>query len=67
MRDAARLARYGGVAELRDSPPHAIEQLLFYAVTADAEPPDISPILVDVSAPESWPPGPPRWKRTRRR
>lgn len=29
VRDAARLARYGGVAELMKLKPHAIEQLLF--------------------------------------
>lgn len=52
LRDAARLARYGGVAELRGLPPHAIDHLLFYAVTSDAEPTDIAPVLVDVSAPE---------------
>ena len=52
MRDAARLARYGGLKELRDAAPHAIEQLYFYAVTPEAEPRDISPVLVDISAPE---------------
>ena len=52
VRDAARLARYGGLKELRRSAPHAIEQLFFYAVTPEAEPRDISPVLVDVSAPE---------------
>jgi LmbE family N-acetylglucosaminyl deacetylase len=52
VRDAARIARYGGITELRDVPPHAIEQLFFYAMSSGAEPRDISPILVDVSAPE---------------
>ena len=52
VRDAARIARYGGVAELRELPPHAIEQLFFYALAPSAEPRDVSPILVDVSAPE---------------
>ena len=52
VRDAARLARYGGVKELRRSPPHAIDQLFFYAVTPEAEPRDISPVLIDISAPE---------------
>ena len=52
VRDAARIARYGGIAELRGVPPHAIEQLFFYAMSSGAEPRDISPILVDVSAPE---------------
>jgi LmbE family N-acetylglucosaminyl deacetylase len=52
VRDAARLARYGGLKELRRVPAHAIDQLFFYAVTPDAEPRDISPLLVDVSDPE---------------
>jgi LmbE family N-acetylglucosaminyl deacetylase len=56
-RDAARLARYGGVKELRRLPPHAIGQLFFYAITPDAEPGDISPLLIDVSDPavmDAW-------------
>lgn len=52
VRDAARLARYGGLKELRDLAPHAIGQLLFYAVSPNAEPSDITPVLIDVSAPE---------------
>jgi N-acetylglucosamine malate deacetylase 1 len=52
VRDAARLARYGGLKELRHVRPHAIEQLLFYAVTPEAEPAGITPVLIDVSAPE---------------
>ncbi|MEJ0090823.1 MAG: PIG-L family deacetylase [Limisphaerales bacterium] len=52
VRDAARLARYGGLKELRLQKPHAIQQLFFYAVTPEAEPADISPVLVDISAPE---------------
>jgi LmbE family N-acetylglucosaminyl deacetylase len=51
-RDASRLARYGGLKELRRQPPHVIEQLFFYAVTPEAEPPGISPMLIDVSPPE---------------
>ena len=51
VRDAARLARYGGLRELRSLPPHAIAHLLFYAVTPEAEPRDSAPILVDVSPP----------------
>jgi LmbE family N-acetylglucosaminyl deacetylase len=49
VRDAARLARFGGLKELRKAPPHAIGQLFYYAVTADAEPRDITPVLIDVS------------------
>ena len=52
LRDAARLARYGGLKELRKSPQHAIGQLFYYAVTPEAEPRDISPVLVDISVPE---------------
>jgi LmbE family N-acetylglucosaminyl deacetylase len=51
VRDAARLARYGGVRELREYPPHAIGRLFYYAVTTEAEPRDISPVLVDMSDP----------------
>lgn len=52
VRDAARLARYGGLEELRALPPHAVGQLLFYALTPEAEPSDITPVLIDVSSPE---------------
>ncbi|MGO8839314.1 MAG: PIG-L family deacetylase [Limisphaerales bacterium] len=52
VRDAARLARYGGLKELRRIRPHAVEQLFFYAVTPEAEPSGITPMLIDVSAPE---------------
>src|SRR5206468_3978076 len=50
--DAARLARFGGMEELRGWPPHGIAQLLFYALTRESEPDDISPVLIDISAPE---------------
>jgi LmbE family N-acetylglucosaminyl deacetylase len=52
VRDAARLARYGGLKELRGVRPQAVEQLFFYAVTPEAEPSGITPVLIDVSAPE---------------
>jgi LmbE family N-acetylglucosaminyl deacetylase len=52
VRDATRIARYGGLVGLDELAPHAIEQLFFYALAPGAEPRDISPILVDVSAPE---------------
>ena len=52
VRDAARLARYGGVEDLRAQAAHAISQLLFYAITPEAEPAGVLPILIDVSAPE---------------
>jgi LmbE family N-acetylglucosaminyl deacetylase len=51
VRDAARLARYGGLAGLRGRPAHSIGQLFFYAVSPGAEPGGIQPILIDVSAP----------------
>jgi LmbE family N-acetylglucosaminyl deacetylase len=51
VRDAARLARYGGLKELRALKPHAVGQLFFYAVTPDVEPTDQAKILIDVSAP----------------
>jgi LmbE family N-acetylglucosaminyl deacetylase len=52
VQDAARLARYGGLKELRASPLHIINQLFFYAVTPESEPANITPVLIDVSAPE---------------
>jgi LmbE family N-acetylglucosaminyl deacetylase len=52
VRDAARLARYGGLKELRGRPRHAVSRLFYYAVTTEAEPRDITPVLVDVSPPE---------------
>ena len=50
VRDACRLARYGGVKEVHRAPRHAIEQLFYYAVTPEAEPANITPVLIDVSA-----------------
>lgn len=52
VRDAARLARFGGLKELRKIPRHAIGQLFFYAVTPEAEPTNSTPVLIDVSAPD---------------
>lgn len=52
VRDAARLARYGGVEELRAWPSHGIDLLLYYAVTPEAEPGGLARVLVDISAPE---------------
>ncbi|MCX6938432.1 MAG: PIG-L family deacetylase [Verrucomicrobia bacterium] len=51
VRDATRLARYGGLSELKDQPAHACAQLLYYALSTDAEPRDLAPVLIDVSAP----------------
>jgi LmbE family N-acetylglucosaminyl deacetylase len=52
VRDATRLARYGGLKELGAQPVHAIEQLFFYAVSPEAEPTGVQPVLIDISAPE---------------
>lgn len=51
VRDAARLARYGGLKELKRLPPHASGQLFFYALSPGSEPADAPPILIDISAP----------------
>jgi LmbE family N-acetylglucosaminyl deacetylase len=52
VRDAARLARFGGLRELRRRAPHAISQLYFYAVTPEAEPRSITPVIIGISDPE---------------
>ncbi len=51
VRDATRLARYGGLAELKARAPHAIGQLFFYALGPGSEP-ATPPVLIDLSAPE---------------
>ena len=51
VRDAARVARYGGVKELRRGTPHAIGSLLFYAIGVEGEPAGEKPIFFDVSSP----------------
>jgi LmbE family N-acetylglucosaminyl deacetylase len=51
VRDAARLARYGGVAELTGTPAHAISLLFYYAVAPEGEPAGVTPLVVDVSTP----------------
>jgi LmbE family N-acetylglucosaminyl deacetylase len=50
--DATRLARYGGLRELKKLPAHKIANLFFYAITPDAEPPGALPVLIDISPPE---------------
>ena len=52
IRDATRMARFGGLKELKSFPRHEIRQLFFYAVTPEAEPNDVMPILIDISAPQ---------------
>lgn len=49
VRDATRLARYGGVAELKSQTPHAVGQLFFYALSPGAELRDATPVVIDVS------------------
>ncbi len=51
VRDACRLARYGGLKELRRWPAHGVGQLFFYAVTPEAEPVGGGRVMVDVSSP----------------
>ncbi len=48
-RDATRLARYGGLKELADQPRHAVDQMFYYAIGADASPRDRQPILYPLS------------------
>jgi LmbE family N-acetylglucosaminyl deacetylase len=52
VRDASRLARYGGVKKLLSRPAHAIGPLLYYAVSDEAEPPNTLPVVVDISTPQ---------------
>jgi LmbE family N-acetylglucosaminyl deacetylase len=52
VRDATRLARYGGLEELKDAPSHTIDHLFFYALTPESEPRDVTPILINISDPE---------------
>ncbi len=53
VRDASRLARYGGLAEIKNIPVHNIDALYFYPSSAEIQGrPDI---IVDVSAEEdAW-------------
>jgi LmbE family N-acetylglucosaminyl deacetylase len=52
VRDACRLARYGGLKELAAAAPHRIGQLFYFAITDGAEPATEKPVIVDVSDPE---------------
>lgn len=49
VRQSTRLARYGGMAELKELQPHTISQFLFYAISPSAEPIGAGRVLVDVS------------------
>ena len=50
-RNAARLARYGGLIELRDLAPHAVKHHFEYAITPGGEPaPGHCTVRLDISA-----------------
>ena len=52
VRDAARLARYGGLKHLEPEPPHAIDALYFYDITGGSAgwpPPGVAKIIVDIT------------------
>lgn len=49
VRDATRSARFGGLKELRRWPAHAVTQVIYYAVSVEAEPRDQVPVFIDVS------------------
>jgi LmbE family N-acetylglucosaminyl deacetylase len=51
VRDATRLARYAGVAELKARPAHAIGQLFFYALSPGSVPAGHLSVVIDISAP----------------
>lgn len=55
VRDAARLARYAGLAELKTETAHALRSLFFYAITPGAEPHEGTALVIDVSEQvDSW-------------
>jgi len=51
VRDAVRLARYGGLRDLRPLAPHTVGGLFFYALAPSAEPKGATPVVIDVSSP----------------
>ncbi len=54
VRDATRLARFGGISELKALRPHSIKSLFYYALSLEGEPRDLSTILYDVSYEETF-------------
>lgn len=46
VRDACRLARYGGLEELKSTPVHRVANLFFYNITQHMQKPDI---VIDIS------------------
>lgn len=54
-RDAARLARYGGLEPLRDLDPWSVDTLLYYAITPGGEPRDRLPLVFEIGeVVEDW-------------
>lgn len=49
VREAARLARYGGLESLKKYEPHAIRSLIWYAITPQAEPAESTKVVIDIS------------------
>jgi bacillithiol biosynthesis deacetylase BshB1 len=45
-RDACRFARYGGLGELKSTPPHRVGNLFFYNITQHLQKPDV---VIDIS------------------
>jgi len=50
VRDAARLARYAGLEELKGFKAHKIKHLFFYALSPSAEPTHKQPLHYDISS-----------------
>lgn len=48
-REAARLARYGGLEDLADYDSHAIDSLFYYAITPGAEPREPATFVFDIT------------------
>jgi bacillithiol biosynthesis deacetylase BshB1 len=46
VRDACRFARFGGIDELKSTPPHRVSNLFFYNITQHLQKPDI---IIDIS------------------
>jgi LmbE family N-acetylglucosaminyl deacetylase len=53
VREAARLARGGGAAGRRSGAARPIGPLFFYAVSPEAEPAGVLPVLMDISEPRT--------------
>jgi LmbE family N-acetylglucosaminyl deacetylase len=49
--DATRLARFGGVRELKLQPVHRVGRLFYYAITPEAESTTLPALAIDVSPP----------------